>query len=88
MGLQEGFNKILREYKEVYEEIWKKGIFTNPLLDYFNNNLKEAVSTEVKKRNTQLLVDSSTGAGRTTKTPWIAIMDERITGRKNNNKSI
>lgn len=79
MGLQQGFYKILSEYKEAFEEIWSKGIFTNPLLDYFNNDLKKIVSTEVAEQSSQLLVDSSTGVGRTTKTPWIAILDGRIT---------
>lgn len=79
MGLQQGFYKILSEYKEVFDEIWSKRIFTNPLLDYFNNDLKKIVSTEVAEQSPLLIVDSSTGIGRTTKTPWIAIMDGRIT---------
>lgn len=79
MGLHQGFYKILNEYKEAYAEIWSKGIFVNPLLDYFNNDLKKIVSSEVAEQNPQLIVDSSTGVGRTTKTPWIAILDGRIT---------
>lgn len=79
MGLKSGFYKVLSEYKETYEQIWRNGIFTSPLLEYFNNDLKKIVATEVNNKDTQLLIDSSTGVGRTAKTPWIAIMDKRIT---------
>ena len=79
MGLHQGFYKILSEYKEAFDDIWSKKIFTNPLLDYFNNDLKKIVSSEVAEKSMQLLVDSSTGVGRTATTPWIAILDGRIT---------
>jgi energy-coupling factor transporter ATP-binding protein EcfA2 len=79
MGLRDKLYRILNEYKEVYDEIWKTNIFTNPLLNYFNSDFKNEVIQIVGHKNNSLLVDSSTGVGKTTKTPWLAIMDGRIT---------
>lgn len=81
MSLREKFIKILKEYESVYAKVWSTQEFRNPLLDFFNTDLKQEVYSVVTKRNEALLVDSSTGVGRITGTPWITIMDARITSR-------
>lgn len=81
MSLREKFIKILNEYESVYAKVWSTQEFRNPLLDFFNTDLKQEVYSVVAKMNSALLVDSSTGVGRTTGTPWITIMDGRITSR-------
>ncbi len=81
MGLQEKFFKILMEYNNAYAEVWTKGKFTHTLLDYFNNDVKKEVSKIVESKNNKLHIKSGTGSGRTTKTPFIAILDNRITSK-------
>lgn len=77
--LHKTFDRILREYKDVYRKVWDTKVFKNELLTYFNTTVKEEVTKAVRIKNPDLLVDSSTGVGKTTKTPWIAILDNRIT---------
>lgn len=81
MSLREKFIKILNEYETVYTKVWKNQEFRDPLLDFFNSELKHEVYSVVAKKNSDLLIDSSTGVGRTTGTPWITIMDGRITSK-------
>ncbi len=79
MALREKIIKVLNEYNDVFKKVWSTQEFRDPLLDYFNADVKLEVQNLVQKYNSELLVDSSTGVGRTTVTPWITIMDRRIT---------
>lgn len=71
--------KILNEYQAVYTKVWESNSYKDELLTYFNTTAKEEVQKVVRLKNSDLLIDSSTGTGRTTKTPWIAVLDKRIT---------
>ncbi len=77
--LKEIFTRILNEYQDIYTNVWKTKNFTNELFTFFNNDVKNEVSKIAHNKNPLLLVNSSTGVGKTTKTPWIAIFDKRIT---------
>lgn len=81
MSLKEKFTKILTEYDNVFRRVWEKQEFRDPLLDFFNTDVKQEVYNIVSKKSPELVVDSSTGVGRTTITPWITIMDTRITSK-------
>lgn len=75
MSLREKFIKILNEYESVYAKVWSTQEFRHPLLDYFNSDLKQEVYSVVAKRNSALLVDSSTGVGMT---EWIGRNMEKL----------
>lgn len=81
MSLKEDFEKILTEYDKVFRKVWEKQEFKDPLFDFFNTELKQEVYSIVSQKRAELVVDSSTGVGRTTITPWITIMDTRITSK-------
>lgn len=81
MALRDKLIRILNEYGDIYDKVWRAQEFRDPLLDYFNADVKQAVQEIVQKYDSELLIDSSTGVGRTTGTPWITIMDKRITTR-------
>lgn len=78
-NLKEVIFKILNQYQAVYTKVWKSNSFKDELLAYFNTTAKEEVQKVVRLKNSNLLIVSSTGTGRTTKTPWIAVLDKRIT---------
>lgn len=77
--LSDIFTKILNEYGDVYKYSWENKKFTNDLFTFFNNTAQNAVYEIVHGYNPKLLIKSSTGQGKPTITPWIAILDPRIT---------
>lgn len=79
MNLRDQFIRVLNEYDEMYKKVWDTQVFRDPLIDFFNSSLKENVQSVVGKFASSLLVDTSTGVGRVTGTPWIAVMDPRVT---------
>lgn len=81
MTIKTSIEKVLNEYNSAYTKMWAEQNFTHPLLNYFNGELKSNIASIVHKYDSRLLVDSSTGMGRVTGTPWIAILDPRITSK-------
>lgn len=79
MNLRDQFIRVLNEYDEMYKKVWTTQVFRDPLIDFFNSSLKEDIQSVVGKFDSSLLVDTSTGVGRVTGTPWIAVMDPRVT---------
>lgn len=78
MEIREILEKILSNYKEVYEKVWKEERFKNPLFDYMRNDCRKYFQNFIENKNLTYDVHVSTGKGRTTKTPWFAFLDSRV----------
>lgn len=81
MGLRDLFERFIREYRTVFEEVWSTGVFTNE----FGNFVRHDIAGELRKiaRGVNSIYTSKGSVGQTkwTPVPWIAIFDERITNK-------
>ena len=53
MALRDKLIRILNEYGDIYDKVWRAQEFRDPLLDYFNADVKQAVQEIVQKYYTK-----------------------------------
>lgn len=79
MGLKDNFQKLMTEYKLVYDEVTKTQKYKHPLSGLIRKAIPECIEKELVLSNDIYKVKGSCGAGRWTSVPWIAVFDKRIT---------
>jgi MoxR-like ATPase len=76
--MQELIEKILKEYPISRKSEWWGGQ-DNKMRIAFNSLTNQIENLDIVKNNSNLIVDYSIGSGNWAQTPWLAIMDKRIT---------
>ena len=81
MGLRDLFERFIREYRTVFEEVWSTGIFTNEFGNFVRHDIAGELRRIAKGVNNIYTSKGSVGQTKWTPVPWIAIFDERITNK-------
>ena len=81
MGLRDLFERFIREYRSVFEEVWSTGVFTNEFGNFVRHDIAGELRRIAKGVNNIYTSKGSVGQTKWTPVPWIAIFDERITNK-------
>lgn len=76
--LHNAINRLLRDYKNVYEHVKSKNDWKNPFRELISKDIPELLRN-VANISSPYQIVGSYGKGRWTAVPWIAVFDSRIT---------
>lgn len=79
MGLRNNFLRLMDQYSDVYDLVFKTKDFKNSFSDLIRKDIPECIKREISLPDDIYKIKGSCGAGRWTAVPWIAIFDTRIT---------
>lgn len=78
LELHNTINRLLRDYKNVYEHVKSKNDWKNPFRELISKDIPELLRKGANISSPYQVVGSY-GKGRWTAVPWIAVFDSRIT---------
>ena len=78
LELHNAINRLLREYKNVYEHVKSKNDWKNPFRELISKDIPDLLRKGANISSPYQVVGSY-GKGRWTAVPWIAVFDSRIT---------
>ena len=78
LELHNAINRLLREYKNVYEHVKSQNDWKNPFRELISKDIPDLLRKGANISSPYQVVGSY-GKGRWTAVPWIAVFDSRIT---------
>ena len=79
MGLRSNFLRLMDQYGDVFDLVFKTKDFKNSFSDLIRKDIPECIKREISLPDDIYKIKGSYGAGKWTAVPWIAIFDTRIT---------
>lgn len=79
MNLQNKLIKFMKEYRSVFERVWKTGIFKDDFGNFVRHDIADEIGAIAHSYNQIYFSKGSVGQTKWTPVPWIAIFDNRIT---------
>ena len=81
MSLREKFLRLISEYRTVFEEVWKTGIFKNDFGSFVRHDIADELGEIATSYGSIYSSKGSVGQTKWTPVPWLAIFDNRITNK-------
>ena len=79
MSLREKFLRLISEYRNVFDEVWRTGIFKNNFGSFVRHDIADELGAIASGYNSVYISKGSVGQTKWTPVPWMAIFDTRIT---------
>ena len=79
MSLREKFLRLISEYRAVFDEVWRTGVFKNDFGSFVRHDIAEELGIIAAEHNSVYVSKGSVGQTKWTPVPWMAVFDTRIT---------
>jgi len=79
MSLQSKFLKFMTGYREVFDRVWKTGIFKDDFGHFVRHDIADELGEIAHTHKSVYSAKGSVGQTKWTPVPWLAIFDSRIT---------
>ena len=79
MSLQSKFLKFMTGYREVFDRVWKTGIFKDDFGHFVRHDIADELGEIAHTHKSVYSAKGSVGQTKWTPVPWLAIFDNRIT---------
>lgn len=79
MSLKNKFLRLVSEYRTIFEEVWRTGVFKNDFGSFVRHDIADELGRIASDYSSVYSSKGSVGQTKWTPVPWIAIFDNRIT---------